>query len=276
MLFTAVLGWASAQSSTVNVLHELRDAQNAGDVEAFIEHFHDDAEVTVFGPQTARFEGIEGIRAWQSHTRAVNSHLELFDCEGQVVVATCHFAVASDVTRQLDLGVLLGSAVAKFDGDKITSFTVQFDDTDLVRFEAAIEEANKSLYRRLNEALNSQNLDDLDALVAEDVVDHDPLPGQAPGREGLKDALRSIFEAFPDAEIRFKHLVADGNLVIAHVTVRGTHQGEFMGVPPTGKRVSWDGFDVGRIQNGVFVERWGLVDTLGLLQQLGAFPPPGQ
>jgi predicted ester cyclase len=140
-----------------------------------------------------------------------------------------------------------------------------------------MEAANEELYWQLKRVvLDGQNLDALSRFVAEDFVDHGALPGQPPGIEGIRGTLGMLFQAFPDLEVTIDHLVADGSLVIAHGTARGTHEGAFLGVPPTGETVTWEFFDMGRVQNGRFTERWGMDDTLGIMQQLGVAPAPGE
>jgi len=134
---------------------------------------------------------------------------------------------------------------------------------------------NKSIARRLyQEGLNARKLHVLDEICADNFVDHNPEPGQAPGREGVKAMFRQFFDAFPDMVMRVDSLVAEGDLVGAHVTVTGTHLGAFAGIPATGRTVTVTGFDWVRIQNGKVVERRGVFDQLGMMAQLGAVPGP--
>jgi predicted ester cyclase len=85
-----------------------------------------------------------------------------------------------------------------------------------------------------------------------------------------------FWTAFPDVHDTIEHLIADGDKVVSRCTMRGTHQGEFMGMPPTGKEVSWTYMQMDRIEHGKFVESWVNVDDLGLLQQVGAIPQMAQ
>ena len=82
--------------------------------------------------------------------------------------------------------------------------------------------------------------------------------------------------AFPDLHFTVEDLIAEGDKVVARLTVRGTQQGAFMGIPPTGKHVTVTGIDINRLAGGKSVEHWLNMDTLGLLQQLGVIPAPGQ
>ena len=82
--------------------------------------------------------------------------------------------------------------------------------------------------------------------------------------------------AFPDLHITVEDMIAEGDKIVARLTMRGTHQGAFLGIPPTGKQVTGTAIDINRITGGKSVEHWNNSDTLGLLQQLGVVPLPGQ
>ena len=99
------------------------------------------------------------------------------------------------------------------------------------------------------------------------------MPG---GLEGFKAFFTMLRAAFPDLRYAVENVLAEGDLVAGHLTVRGTHRGEFMGVAATGRQVTWTETHVGRVENGKLVEHWGNSDDLGLMQQLGAVPSPGQ
>ena len=85
-----------------------------------------------------------------------------------------------------------------------------------------------------------------------------------------------LHTAFPDLHYTVENVLAEGELAAGHVTVRGTHQGEFLGIAPTGREVTWSETHVGRYENGKLVEHWGNSDDLGIMQQLGAVPEPGE
>ena len=112
----------------------------------------------------------------------------------------------------------------------------------------------------------------LDELMAPDVVDHDPVPGQGPGREGYKQMAASFFDAFSDFRVRNQDVIADGDKAVLRWTARGRHTAPLMGMPATGREVTLRGIDVLRVANGRIVERWGEFDLYGMLQQLGALP----
>ena len=137
-------------------------------------------------------------------------------------------------------------------------------------------EDNKALFRSWCEVISQNRLDRAEEIIAPDEVDHALPPGIPSGLEGLKQVFTLLHTAFPDLQIEIEDLIAEGDKVVGRVTARGTHQGEFMGIPPTGKPVSFNAIDVVRIAGGKIVERWSQADNLALLQQLGAVPAPGQ
>ena len=96
--------------------------------------------------------------------------------------------------------------------------------------------------------------------------------GDEPGPEAVKRGVTSRRTAFPDIHVTIEDMVAEADKVVARLTFRGTHRGEFKGIPPTEKEVIWTGIWIYRVANGKFVERWHNYDLLGLLRQLGAIP----
>ncbi len=137
-------------------------------------------------------------------------------------------------------------------------------------------EENKALYRRLLEALSGRDLAAAEALVAPDAVNHTPLPGEPPGAEGFRYRTGMMLAAFPDLRFTAEDIVAEGDKVAGRGAMAGTNTGSFAGMPPTGKRVEVGYIDILRVAAGRFVEHWAQLDQLGLMQQLGALPPPGQ
>lgn len=139
------------------------------------------------------------------------------------------------------------------------------------------EEENRAAVQRLGEEVfNKGDLDIIDELVAPSYVDHDPAPGQEPDREGMKQFVSTLRTAFPDLQIAPGEMVAEGEYIAFNYTISGTHQGEFVGIEPTGKQVSVRAMEMVRIADGQIVERWGITDEMGLLEQLDALPPIGQ
>jgi predicted ester cyclase len=117
-------------------------------------------------------------------------------------------------------------------------------------------EANKGMVRRLYEAFRTGSVDLLDEVVDPDFIDHDPMPEQAQGLEGLKQAVAMFRAAFPDGRIIPDELIAEGNAVVARVTIHGTQAGDFFGVSPTGDEMTADGIETYIINGGKITEGW--------------------
>jgi len=130
----------------------------------------------------------------------------------------------------------------------------------------------KSLLRRFYEETSVGNLDAVDELIADDFVDHEEFPGLEPDKEGVKKFFAMFRAAFPDARMEPHEMLADGDLVSCRATFTGTQQGEFMGVAPTGRRIEVNAIDILRFRDGQFVEHWGVMDAMTMMQQLGALP----
>lgn len=137
-------------------------------------------------------------------------------------------------------------------------------------------EENKALVRRfVNEVQSDHKLELIDELFSPAFVDH--YAGSTPPyREGTKRFLGMIFTAFPDVRATIHEQTADGDKVWTRKTFHGTHSGPFMGTPATGRPIAVEVMDIFRIENGRIAEHWGVSDMLSLLQQIGAFPTPGQ
>jgi steroid delta-isomerase-like uncharacterized protein len=126
-------------------------------------------------------------------------------------------------------------------------------------------EDNKDLVRRFYaEVINGRDVDAIDDLLAEDFVHN----GERRGRDGQKPAVRAFLDGFSDLRNEIELIVAEDDLVAAHQTWSGTHDGEFLGVPATGKRVSFASTAVLRISEGRIAQAWDVVDAAGLLGQL--------
>jgi steroid delta-isomerase-like uncharacterized protein len=134
----------------------------------------------------------------------------------------------------------------------------------------AHRQANTALVRRFYEELvNAGALELVDELFAPEFIEHEELPSLPPDRRGVREFLKLFRHAFPDLEFTIEYLVAEGDLVAAYVTMRGTHKEDFLGIQPTGRKISVRTFDLFRAQDGKFVEHWGVTDTMAMMQQLG-------
>ena len=139
-------------------------------------------------------------------------------------------------------------------------------------------EENKAEYTRFfDEVLNGRNLAVLDELNTPNMVDHarsDPRPDLS-DLEAAKESVAMLHRGFPDIKWSLDDMIAEGDRVVARWTAHGTHEGEFMGIPPTGKQVTFSGIEIVRIEDGKGVEHWEQFGVMSLMQQLGALPPPG-
>jgi steroid delta-isomerase-like uncharacterized protein len=133
-------------------------------------------------------------------------------------------------------------------------------------------EQHKALARRLiEEFINEGNLAVVDELFAPDFVNHPAPASGSDHREAVKQIIVASRAAFPDLHATIEHLVAEGDRLVIHIRVSGTHRGDFLGVPPTGRRATGaDSVTILRFAGGKVAERWNVLDSLGLLQQLGA------
>ena len=127
------------------------------------------------------------------------------------------------------------------------------------------------------EVLSQGQLAVVDELLAPTYINYFPgLPEPVRGPEAFKRFGTGWLAAFPDMHFTVEDLIAEGDKVVARSTIRATHQGAFMGIPPTGTQVMGTAIDILRLSGGKIVEHWVEMDTQGLLQQLGAVPAPGQ
>jgi steroid delta-isomerase-like uncharacterized protein len=115
---------------------------------------------------------------------------------------------------------------------------------------------------------NAGNVDAVDALVADDYVDHQPVPGLPAGKAGFAELVRLWHTGFPDMSETVEDLIAEGDKVVGRFTFRGTHTGEFMGFAPTGRQVSMTGIDIVRVRDGRIAEFWYAEQLHDLLTQL--------
>ena len=130
-------------------------------------------------------------------------------------------------------------------------------------------EENKKIVQRYQEIYNSNDLDALDEVVSQDLLTPKIMPGMASGLEGGKQVHKKTLIGMPDWHTAIDDLIAEGDKVVARITMTGTHAGDFYGIPATGRHVSFTGIYIARIANGKIVEHWGEEDGVSLLQQLG-------
>jgi steroid delta-isomerase-like uncharacterized protein len=138
-------------------------------------------------------------------------------------------------------------------------------------------ETNKTVLKRFFEELFTRgNLSVADEIVGANYVNHNAVPGETPGREGLKGFVTYLRTAFPDIHFTVEDQIAEGDKVVTRWRVTGTQQGEFAGIPATGKPVNVTAINIHRVSNGQIQEAWLNWDTLGMMQQLGVVPAPSE
>jgi steroid delta-isomerase-like uncharacterized protein len=139
-----------------------------------------------------------------------------------------------------------------------------------------MSEQNKDIVRRYREIHNTNRLDQLDQIMAPDVISHSLLPGLPAGIAGAKAAHQFFLSIFPDNTNVTEDLIAEGDKVVERWTNTGTHTGApFFGAPASGKKYSVSGISIYRVANGKIVEHWGESNNMTVMQQLGLLPMPG-
>ncbi len=127
---------------------------------------------------------------------------------------------------------------------------------------------NGAIARRFYAAINAGKLEIIDELVAEHYLEHEEFPGLAGGREGLRQFFEMTRTAFPDFSMTIEDMVAENDKVFIRATMRGTQQGDFMGISASGKQMAVPFADIVRFESGRVVEHWGVTDTGTMMRQL--------
>ena len=140
----------------------------------------------------------------------------------------------------------------------------------------AQETSNKATVRRFDDVISARDAEviskTIDEVVEPDALIATPLPIEATGAELLKEVIRRLHRAFPDLRITVENLIAEGDTVVARNTVTGTHQGDYRGLPPTGKPITYNEIFIFRFADGRIAEIWGVVDVFSQMKQLGVIP----
>jgi hypothetical protein len=140
----------------------------------------------------------------------------------------------------------------------------------------AEETSNKAAFKRFHESANTGDAEfisrTIDELVDPHAVIRTPLPIGATGAQALKQVWAMLLRVYPDIHLTVEDLIAEGDKVVGRTTVTATHQGEFMGVAPTGKSVTYNEIFIFRFAGGRVVETWGVVDVYSQMKQIGVIP----
>jgi predicted ester cyclase len=140
-----------------------------------------------------------------------------------------------------------------------------------------MSEQNESAVRRFWEGFNAHNLELLDEVCTPNFINHDPsLPVPDADLQTLKEILEGMQAAFPDLKSSEEDLISAGDKITVRRSFRGTHKGEFMDVAASGNEVTFTGIFIDRLTGGKIEEQWVVFDALGLMQQIGGVPAPGQ
>ena len=132
--------------------------------------------------------------------------------------------------------------------------------------------ASKDLVHRFYEEVSAGNLSIVDELISEDFVEHEVFPGIPANKDGVKQFFGMLRSAFPDLRMEAQEVLADGELVSVRGRFTGTHQGDWMGMPATGRSIDVTAIDILRLGESKFTEHWGVMDAMTMMQQLGAIP----
>jgi steroid delta-isomerase-like uncharacterized protein len=177
---------------------------------------------------------------------------------------------------------IMGAFLARYDSDGlITNLNIYFDNLTVLAqlglFPPPDPEANKAIDRRvLEEIWNQGNLDIIDDIYTPGYVFHVAGQPDIQGPDGVRQFVTMYHSAFPDLNYNIEDQIAEGDIVVSRWTCTGTHQGEFMGIPPTGKQGIAGGMIMRHIVDGKSVEEWSVWDALGMMEQLGVVPPTRQ
>jgi steroid delta-isomerase-like uncharacterized protein len=138
-------------------------------------------------------------------------------------------------------------------------------------------DAAKAVVRRNNEEVQSKgNFAVFEELFADDFVDHTTQPGTTPDKAGVRKLYEYMREAFPDFRSEIHWQLTDGDRVTTYKTYHGTHDGPFLGIAPTDRKIHFESVDVMRVQNGKITDHWGVGNLLSLMRQIGGWNPPAE
>jgi len=142
----------------------------------------------------------------------------------------------------------------------------------------AQEASNKATFERFHDATNSGDLEliakTIDELVAPHALIHTPLALEATGAQLLKEVWARLLRAYPDLHITVEDLIVKDDKIVSRQSIAATHQGDYMGISPTGKSVTYNEMFIVRFADGQIAETWGVVDVFSQMRQLGAIPAP--
>lgn len=251
-------GCGDERRERVAIVNAFDDAVNAHNVDAAMNLVADEA--VVIDPMGQQHNGKEAFRVWLSGLMP-GFKVESWCHEQSGDTVTWRSTVWSDAFQQAGVNPVATLTKAVFAGKKIKMFHPTFD----------AETSGKMRFAQFwHEVMGEGNLDAIDKYVAENVIEHEPLPlGFPSGREGVKAWFKNFREGFPDLKVTPTLLLADGDRVVSYTRWEGTNTGKFMGRPATNRKVSFNVIDIIRLENGKAVEHWGVSDEAAMMRQLG-------
>lgn len=248
------------------------EAINAGNLEASLALLAEDIIAIALPPPP----GVDPVMAGKTVSRAANEylisvhdHVEFtsFQVNGESI--NFRAVVTDDFSKSIGLDHLEFSGTALIQNGLVVSETWLMSKESLARLEAALTlENNKAILRQAYaKVFNEGKLELLDEGIAPDAINHS-FP-KLSGVEAFRVPIADLRTAFPDLQATADLIIAEGDMVMALATFTGTHQAEFLGIPPTGKQITWSQVDINRIQEGKVVEAWHIGVPTAILQALG-------
>ena len=239
-------GCSAPPRDLVPIAKQLDVMANAHDADGFSSLLADGVQLK--SPDGSMHNGKDSVRAWIASVMT-GFHVDSRGYQQSGDTVRWMSTVRSDAFASMGVNPIKGNAFVVFDGNKVRYFESALDQ----------ETREKMLFLQFYaEVINGGMVDAMDKFVSADFVEHEPLPpGTPPGREGVKAFFSMIHVAFPDLHGTPVLVMADGDLVLVWGKWEGTNKGQFMGQPPTNKKMSWTVADVVRIADGKAVEHWG-------------------
>ena len=255
VLMLASIVW-SQESATVALIKQFDAAWNARDLATIMSFFSEDA--TFKSPEGTLYSGKPQIEGYVK-SLLPGFHVETSQLHAVGDKAIWQYTVHADAFAQIGVNPVKGQCEALIINNQIKTFTAT--STQETQHKVAMQQAISNYN---NPATRERYFE----LYSDNCVFHDP--GMQPGLENIKKFYQAFWSAFPDIQVRIDDMVAEGDKISCRFSLTATHQGDFMGMPATGKPVQLGGQTILRFENGKCVDRWTQLDNLAMMQQLGA------
>jgi len=264
---------AGSPGDPANVVEQMETALNSGNVDAFIAWFAPGGAVKERGGKT--FATKEDLRAWAQAVVAHDYHAEHGSRTVTGTRVTWSAKVSFEDLRALGVQSVDSTGEATIVGGKVVSYTPAFCPGSIALLGTASAHVVDERVRAFLEAVVVGGKPEaIDEFVSPQFQDHAPLPGGYPTLDGLRAGIAALRTGFPDLKVTVEDVVPSGDRVAVRLTYAGTNKGSFLGANPSFRQATFSSVDVYRIQDGKFVEHWGLLDVAGLSRQLGIGEAP--